>query len=103
MNMENTENSHLFRGNPEDHARKAEAMRAPPFEIMTGQVPESVVHQLMEDQVLMKELASAQWPTDEASCELVGIRRGLGAEQIAAVSKHQRDIAMQNKGSGSIH
>jgi hypothetical protein len=64
---------------------------------MTNQVPESVILQLKADSKLMTALMVAGWPTDEETCEIIGKKHGLGAEQVAAVSKYERGASAEEE------
>ncbi len=92
-----------FRGNPEGKLQAAQALDAKPFEIMTNQVDEKRVLALMTDKELMKSLLAASWPTDEETCDKIGVEQGLGAEFVAAVSKYQRGILAEQKDIRNVH
>ena len=89
--------------NPETRLRKIQEMGAQPFDIMVAQVPESAILQFMQDKILTDEIASAKWPTDEATCELIAERRGLGAIEVAAISKYQRGLLAEKEKGGGMH
>ena len=93
---------HTNWGSPEKHAASAEAARAKPFEILTNQVPETAIQMFMKDEKLMTALELAHWPTDEDTCEVLAAKQGLGAEQIAAISKYQKALTAERE-EGSIH
>lgn len=94
----------LFRGNPEQKLQEVQASDTTPFQILTNQVKEERVLDLMNsDKRLMQSLLAASWPTDEETCEKIGKDRGLGAEFVAAVSKYQRALIAEKKSAESIH
>lgn len=96
-------NENPFRGTPESRLQVAQALGAKPFEILTNQVSEQRVLDLMRDQQLMTSLLAASWPTDESLCEVIAKKHGLGAEYIAAISKYQRAIMAEREESGSVN
>lgn len=86
-----------YRGNPESKLQAAQALGTRPFEILTNQVSEQRVLELMRDRELMTSLLAASWPTDESVCETIAKKRGLGAEFVAAVSKYQRALLAERE------
>jgi hypothetical protein len=51
----------------------------------------------MRDATLMQDLKKKDWPTDESTCEKIGVKNGLGAEQVAAVSKYQQALLAEKE------
>jgi hypothetical protein len=96
--MKENMGGNFHRRSPEVAMRTVEASGAKPFEILTNQVPENVIVGLMKnDKALMQALEAAKWPTDEDTCDKIGERVGLGAEQVAAVAKYQRAIEVERR------
>ncbi len=70
-----------------------------PFSILANQVPAERVRVLMKDEKLLAALDAAGWPTDEKPCDIIGEKQGLGAEEVAAVSKLKHALMAAEKES----
>ncbi len=71
------------------------------FDERVGQVPESVVLTFMKDAGLVLAIKNAGYPTDQIRCDALGEQRGLGAEEIAAISEHV--LKQMDKPRGPLH
>jgi len=88
--------------------KEALAQGKTPFETRTDSVKPEDVERLLNQgrwtKVLIDALSKRHWPTDEKTCDQIGIKVGLIAEQVAAVSRHCHAVkAEKDSGEASIH